>query len=113
MDPAFQSYPGHADGVFDPILIVYNEFLRDDVDHFAIHWDGDGLRSIDHPLHILETNLFIFDGDHAMAVDPFDMSARNPRIDRGDLAACHQLRLFNGLLNRLNRALDVNDNPFP
>jgi hypothetical protein len=112
MNPSFQPHPGHSNRVFDPILIVHDEFLRNDVNHLSIHGHGYGAGGIDHSLHIIRADLSIFYGNHSVTVNPSDVSTCNPRIDRGEVVACHQLRFFNRLFDRMDSAFDIDDHPF-
>src|SRR2546427_108026 len=47
-----EPHPAHADRVLDAVLIVDDEFLRDDVDDLAVHRDRDRLGRLDDPVHV-------------------------------------------------------------
>ena len=105
----FQANAGHAQGLFDAILIVDDVILRQNMQHFPVHGDRHRFGCVDDPIEVPWSDLFIFDGDNAVAVKSFDMATRDPRENRVDLAASHQLRFFHGLFDGVHRALDVDD----
>ena len=107
MNPSLQPNPRHSHRVPDPILIIHNEFLRDDVDDLPVHGDGDSACCVDHPLHIARSDLLALHGNDPMAVNSLDMSPCNPRKDRGEMNPCHQFCLFDCLLDRLDGAVNV------
>jgi hypothetical protein len=45
--PAVEAHAVHAEGLLDAVLVVDDELLRQDMDHLAIHRDGDGLGGVD------------------------------------------------------------------
>src|SRR5262249_56937781 len=51
--------------------------------------------------------LLVLPRDDALAVDPFDVTAGDPGVDVGDLAARHQLCLFNRSADRGDGGLDI------
>jgi hypothetical protein len=57
-------------------------------------------------------HFLVFHRDDAMTVEAFDMIARKASKHRVNLASGHQLRFFHGLLNRVNRAFDIDDDAF-
>ncbi len=110
--PGFQSDAAHAQRLTDAVLVVDDELLGKDMDDLAVHGYGDGFRRIDHPAHVVRGNLAVLDGDHALGVEPLDMSARDPRVHRLYFAAGHQLGLFDSLLDGRDSSFDVDHDPF-
>ena len=106
-----QADAAHAERLADAVLLVDDELLGQDMDDLPVHGDGDGLGGVDDAAHVLLGDLAVLDGDDALGVDPLDVAAGDPGVDRFDLAAGHQLRLFDGLADRGDRALDVDDHP--
>ena len=74
---------------------------------------ANGARSIDHPLHIIRTDLSVFHCNHTVTVNPFDMPACDSCIDRGEVVPCHQLCFFDRLFDRMDGALDIDDHTLP
>ena len=75
MHLGFQTDAGHAQRFFNAVLIVDDIVLRQNMEHFAVHRDRHGFGRINHPVEIALRHLFIFDGDDAVAVERFDMTA--------------------------------------
>lgn len=71
--------------------------------------DRDRLGRIDHMLDVDLLHFLVANGDDAVRVETANVAARNTGKDRVDLAAGHQLRLFDSALNRLHGRLDVHD----
>ena len=65
--------------------------------------------------HVLARDLAVLagDGDHAAAVEALDVRARQRQVHRVDLDAGHQLGLFDRLLDRVDRRLEVDDDAAP
>ena len=112
MHLGLQTDAAHAERFADAVLLVDDEFLGQDMDDFAVHGDGDGLGGVDDAAHVLLGDFAVLDGDHALGVEALDVAAGDTGIDRLDLAAGHQLGLFDGLADGGDRALDVDDDPF-
>ena len=102
-----QAHPGHAQGVGNAALVVHNVFLRQDVDHLAVRRNGHGPRRVQSALDVALGNFAALDGNDAVAVDAHDMAAGNAHVDRVDLAAGHELRVFHCLADGLHGLLDV------
>src|SRR5690606_41899669 len=90
---------GHADRLLHPILLVDDEFLRQDVQDLLVRRDGHRTRRIDDALDVAGGHFLVADGDDAVRVEALHVAARDAGEHRVDLAARHQLRL-------LHRALD-------
>jgi hypothetical protein len=51
----------------------------------------------------------ILDRDDAVRVETTDVTTRDPGIDRRDLAVAHQLRFLDGVFDRFDGGIDVDD----
>ncbi len=112
MDLGLEAHAAHAQRLLDAVLVVDDELLRQDVDHLAVHGDGDRLGGVDDPAHVLVGHLAVADGDHPLGVEALDMPPGDARVNQLDLAAGHQLGLLQRLADRLDGALDVDDDAF-
>ncbi len=105
----------HAQRVLDPVLLVDDELLGDDVDDRAVRRDGQRLRLVDDPLDVLPGDLPVLagDGHDAPRVEALDVGAGDADVGRTDLDAGHELGLLLGLLDGGRRLLEVDDDPLP
>ena len=108
----FEPHPAHAHGVLYAVLVVDDIFLRYHVDEVPVRGNGHRLGRVDGPRDVVLPHLFVPDRHHAVAVEALDVGPRDPRQAARDLDARHQLRLFQGLLYGIDRAVDVDDDPF-
>ena len=101
----------HADRRADAILLVDHEILRQHVQNLSARRQRDGLRRIDGAPDVLASDLAVLAGhrDDAAAVESLDMRARQREVHRIDLDPCHQLRFFDGLLDRIDGRFEVHD----
>jgi hypothetical protein len=79
------------------------------VNDLAVHRDRDGLGSVDHAAHVVLAHLAVLHRDDAVGVEALDVSPRDSRVDRGDLAVRHQLRFLYGALDGIDGGVDVDD----
>jgi hypothetical protein len=109
MNVALEADAGHADRILDAGLIVDDELLGDDVQHFAIHGYGHGAGRLDHARHVLAGDLIVRagHGDYAPAVDGADMVARDADEDLDHVDSGHQLGFFHRAVDALNGLFDV------
>src|SRR5262249_17997216 len=105
----FQAHAGHAERLFDAVLVVDDVILRQDVQHFAVHRDRDGFRRVHHALDVALAHLFVFHRHDAVAVEPLDVAAGDAGEYGIDFAPGHHAGFGHGLLDRFDRALDVDD----
>ena len=107
----FQTNPGHADGIFNAILIINRVLLRQHMDDFTIHGHGNGLRRIDHPFHIFLGDYFVFtaNGNYPRTVKRTNMVTGNACVNTGNFVAAGQLRLFNGMTDGIHRFFNIHD----
>ena len=112
MDLGLQADSAHAQGFANTVLIIDDEFLRDDVDDFSIHRNGDGFRCINDALHIALAHFLVFDGHNAMAVEGAHVSTGNAGVHGCDFAIGHQFRFFHRVLDGVDRRVDVHHNAF-
>ena len=103
----FQTHARHADGIADPLLIVDDELLRQDVQDLLIRRDGHGAGGIDDAVHVQLGHFVVANGDNAVGIEAADMATGDAGINRTDLAAGHQFGLFDRALYRLHRGFDV------
>src|SRR5262249_8591642 len=73
---------------------------------------GHRLRSVDHPNDVRLSDLFIFHGNDPLAVEALDVAAGNSGVHVGDLAAPHQLGLFDRAADGSHRGFDVHHHAF-
>ena len=102
MDVDLELDAAHAQRVLDPVLLVHDELLGDDVDDLPVRRDGQGLGLVDDPLDVLPADLAVLagDGDDAPGVEALDVGAGDADVRRADLDSGHELGLFLGLLER-------------
>ena len=107
----FQADAHHADGVLDAALLVDDELLRDDVQDLAVHGDHDGLGRVDDAVHVFLGDLAVLagDGNDAAGVDALDVAPGHAGVHPVHLAARHELRRLDGVLDGLHGGLDVDD----
>ena len=115
VDVDFELDAVHPERVPDPVLVVDDELLGDDVDDLPVGRDRDGLGLFDDAFDVFPGNLPIFPGDrdHAPAVEALDVRARYPdeRGVHGD--AGHEFRLFLGFLDGGRGDVEVDDDALP
>ena len=99
----------HADRLADPVAVVHDEILRQDVDDLAILRQADRARGLDRALDVRLAHLAVLagDGHDAAAVDAADMAAGDAGVDARDLDARHLLGLADGGPDRLHGRVDV------
>ena len=112
MHLGLQAHSAHPQRFLDAVLIVDDELLGQDVDHLAVHGNGDRLGGVDHAPDVFVVHLAVLDGDHALGVEAFDVAAGDAGENRLDLTAGHQLRLLQRLADGADRGLDVDHHPF-
>ena len=76
----------HAQRIADPVLLVHDELLGDDVDDLPVGRDRDGLGLLDDPADVVAGDLPVLarDGDHPAAVEALDVGARDADEGRVD-----------------------------
>jgi len=111
VDLGLEPHPGHPHGVLDPLLLVDDVVLGKDVQDLAVQRDADRAGGVDGAPHVHLLDLAALDGDDAVAVEALDVAAGDPGEHGADLDAGHELGLLDGLLDRLDGAVDVDDDP--
>src|SRR5581483_5214404 len=109
MDARLEPDARHPDRLLDPVLLVDDEFLRQDVEHLLIGRQRDRPRRVDHALDVALSDLPRPDGDDPVAVEALDVAACGAGDDRPDLARRHQLGFLDGLPDRLDGPVHVVD----
>src|SRR5215813_1603048 len=108
MNFRFQAHAGHAEGLFDAVLIVDDIVLRQHMKHFAVHGNRHSLGGVNDPLQIALGDFLVFHGDNAVAVESFNMPAGHAGMNTVDFTPCHQSRLFDGPADRVHSGFNVN-----
>src|SRR5438034_4083903 len=110
-----EAHARHPDGLADPVTVVDDEALRQDVDDLAVLGQVDGARRLDDAVHVVGAHLVMVAGyrHRAAAVDAANVAAGDPRVDPGDLDARHLLGLADRGLDGLDRRVDVDDDAAP
>ena len=62
----FKAKTTHANRLTNPVLVVDDEFLRQDVQNFLVCGDRHGARRFDDALDIHRRDFFIFDRHHTV-----------------------------------------------
>src|SRR4051812_6093634 len=104
----------HAHGINNPILTIHQEVLADGVEHIIFGREIDGLRILDHVLHVFASD-FAVRGDNRM--DPAiseaaDVAAGHAEIDASDFDIGHLFGFDDGIANVLRRSRGVRNFPF-
>jgi hypothetical protein len=107
--PRLQAHAAHADGLADALLVVDDEFLRQDVQDLLVRRDRHRAGGVDDPVDVRLHHLVLLDGGDAVGVQAADMAAGDAGMHRVDLAAGHQLGLLDRALDGLHRGLDIHD----
>ncbi len=107
MHLGFQPHAAHAHRLAHALLVVDHVFLRQHVQGLLIGGNRHRLGGVDHPVDVRLGHFPVADRDDAMGVKAAHMGTGDAGVDRMDLAAGHQLRLFHGTLNRAHGGFDV------
>src|SRR5581483_8780817 len=102
-----EPHAAHAQRLADPVLLVDDVFLREDVEDLAVLRDVDRPRRIEHPLQIALPHFLVLHRHHALRVEPADVPAGDPGVDGADLRAGHQLGFLDRLVDGGDGGLDV------
>src|SRR5690606_20843084 len=102
-----QAHARHPQGLFDPFLVVDHILLGQHVQDLLIGWNRHRLGGIQYPVQIRLHHFTVTDCHNAVGVHAAHMAAGDSHIHRVDLAASHQLRLFDRPLDGLYRHLDI------
>ena len=83
--------------------------------NFAAVRQRHGFRRVDRAPHIVSRNLPVFarHGDHAAAVEPFDVRTGDGDVDRVDLDAGHQLGFVHRTFDRLDGRFEIHHGAAP
>src|SRR5690606_19367833 len=109
MHLGLEAHAGHAYRLTDAVLRIDDELLRQHVNDALIGRNRHGARRVDDALDVAGADLFVADRDDAVRVQAAHVTARDAGQHAVDLAARHELGLFDRALNRLHRRFDVDD----
>ena len=107
MHTSLEPNTGHTNGFANAFLGINDELLGQDVKNALVSRNRHCTRCVDDTVDITRGHLFVTDGDNAVGVQTGDVAPSDTGVDRFDLTARHQLRLFHRALNGLHRRLDV------
>jgi hypothetical protein len=94
------------------VLLVDQEFLRQDVDDFLIRWYRHGPSGIDHAIDIVGLHLFVANRHDPVGIQAADVAAGDSGVDAVDLATRHEFCFFHGTLDRGDSRLDIHHHAF-
>src|SRR5262249_24924141 len=111
VDFDLEAHARHAHRLANPILLVDDERLGQQVDDLAGLRQGDGPRCVDGALdvHRPDFAVLVADRDDTSAVDASDVAARDTRVHARDLGPGHLLGLTHGLADGFHGRVDVHD----
>ena len=69
----FEPDAGYAHRIFDPVLVINDEFLGDHMNKLSVGRNGNRLCGINGPFNIIMFYLFVFNGYNAIAIEALDM----------------------------------------
>ena len=107
MDLGFEPHARHPNRLADAVLIVHDEFLRENVQDLLVRRNRDGARGVDHPLDVVGADLAVPDGHDAVRIEAADVAPRHPDVHGPDRLAGHDLGLLDGVPDGLHGVLDV------
>ena len=110
MDLCLEANARHAQGLLHPLLMINDVLLRKDVQNLLIGGDVHGLSSVEHALDVRGGHFLVPDRHDAVGIQGANVAASDARVDRINLAASHELRLFHGALDGVHGGLDVHHN---
>ena len=104
--------PCHAERGADAILLINDEILRKDMEDLPAGGQGHRFRRLDRPSDVVAGNLTILAGNrnHTAAIEPLHVGTGKREVHRVDLNSGHQLRLLDGVLDRLDGRFQIDDN---
>ena len=101
----------HPERVLDALLAIDREAAPLDVEHLAVGRDGDRARDLDGPVDVLAADLAMMTGHGHLArrVEALDVLAADAHEGAVDLPAGQALRLLDGVGDRPDGLVDVDD----
>jgi hypothetical protein len=114
MDVGFEALSDHADGVADSVLRIDREFMRQNVEDFAVCRKRDVASCIDGAAHIvtLDVARASAEADATAAVDAADMAASYADHGGLDRDVGYAFGFLNGAANRANCGVEIDDEAF-
>ena len=109
-----EPHPRHPQRLLDAVLVVHDIGLRQRVDDLAILRQVDRPGGVQRPLDVGGADLAMLarHGDHAPAVGAANVPAGHAGDHARDLDAGHLLGVAHGLLDALNRRVNVDHHAF-
>src|ERR1700675_1438793 len=98
MDVGFEALADHADGVANSVLGIHHEFMRQDVQHFAVFGKRDVAGRIDSAAHVvaLDVARAVAKGDAAAAIYATHVAASYANHGSFDRDVGHAFGFFHG-----------------
>jgi hypothetical protein len=114
MDVGFEALSDHADGVANSFLRIDHEFMRQNVEHFAVCRKRDVASCIDGAAHIVALNVAgaSAEAEATAAVDAANMAASYADHRGFDRDVGYALGFLNGAANRANCGVEIDDEAF-
>ena len=107
----FETLANHADGIANAILRIDPEFMREDVEYFAVFGESDVASGIDGAANVvaLDVSGAIAEGDATAAVDAADMAAGHADDGgfNGDVG--HAFGFFDGPADGAHGGIEIDD----
>ena len=109
VEVGLQTHTGHADGVFDALLVVHGELLWNDVQNLLTWLHHELAHVLDERLDVLlaDFRFKVLAGDHAAVLEGLDVLPGDADVHELDLGTHLHLGFLNRLLDRRHRAVDV------
>ena len=114
MYPHFQPSSHHPQRVANAPLIIENEFLGQQVQHFAIGGKRNRSRLVDRHTNLISRDLSRAraEAHSTLAVDSANVRPRNSHRRMFNGSTRNVLRLLNRLLNRCHSLVELDDHAF-
>src|SRR5210317_1125901 len=95
MNIGYKPDPGHTEWVLNAGVIIYHEFLWQDMDDLLVLREINSSGSIYNTVNVILAYFTVFYADNTRAVKALDMTAGNTNTDSVDFAASHFFSLLN------------------
>ena len=102
-----EPHPRHPDRFPDPVLVVDDELLGEDVQDLLVGRDRNRARGIDDPVDIAVADLAVTNRHDPLRVEAADVAPGHPDVDRPDGLPGHDLGLLHRVPDGFHGVLDV------